>query len=218
MSASSSDRAVFATILCLRHGPLEPKYEQAAVGRTDAAIDPSATDREARAVEALASFHPERVVSSDRRRCEETAMKIASAAGAPHGVRRDLRDRDFGAYEGRQWPELVAEDPAGTVAFLNAFTTAAPPKGETLESTAARVVRGILLEAKRHHRRTLVWVADASPIRCLAAHALGLPLAALQRMKLDPFGLTIVRLQADASSIALWNAPTDGSSFSEIVW
>jgi len=61
-------------------------------------------------------------------------------------------------------------------------------------------------------------VADASPIRCLAAHALGLPIAALQRMKLDPFGLTIVRLQADASSIALWNAPTDGSSFSEIVW
>jgi probable phosphoglycerate mutase len=218
MTASTSERPVFATVVCLRHGPLEPRYEQAAIGRTDAAPDPAAAAREAIAVETVAAFQPERVLSSDRRRCEDVARKIAAACGAPHGARRDLRDRDFGTFEGKPWPELAATRPAETLAFLNAFASAAPPGGETLEATSARVLKGIFREAKRHHRRTLAWVADASPIRCLAAHALGLPLGAVQRLKLDPFALAVIRLQADASSITLWNAPADGTAYAELVW
>ncbi|HYC78926.1 MAG TPA: histidine phosphatase family protein, partial [Planctomycetota bacterium] len=78
--------------------------------------------------------------------------------------------------------------------------------------------RGLLLEARRHHRRTLAWVADAGPLRALIAHALQLELARVQRFKLDPLSITVVRLQADASSLAMLNLPADGASPESLVW
>jgi alpha-ribazole phosphatase len=212
------DRPPFATILCLARGPLAPPYEQAAVGRTDAPLDPAAAERDVRAAAAVAAFRPVRVVAADRKRCVATAERIADASGATFAKRRELRDRDFGAFEGRPWPAIVAADPVAAVAFLNAFASAAPPDGEALPAVATRVVRVLLKEAKRHHRQAVAWVADPAPIRCLVAHALGLPLEAVQRLKLDPFGLTIVRLQADASSVALTNAVVDGTPLHETVW
>ncbi|HYC76013.1 MAG TPA: histidine phosphatase family protein, partial [Planctomycetota bacterium] len=116
-----SGRPPFATLVCLRHGDLEPRYALAAVGRTDAALDPAAAEREAKAVETLARFRPAKVLSSDRRRCEGTAARVAALADCPHAARRDLRERDFGRWDGREWPALVAEDPRGAAAFLNAF-------------------------------------------------------------------------------------------------
>ncbi len=43
MTVDRDDRPPFATLLCLARGPLAPPYEQAAVGRTDAPLDPAAT-------------------------------------------------------------------------------------------------------------------------------------------------------------------------------
>lgn len=215
---SPAARPPFATVVALVHGPLDARHEGAAVGRTDAALAPDVAAREAAAIAAVARFAPVRVLSSDRRRCESTAAKIAAAAGVSHGARRDLRDRDYGRFEGRVWPEIVASEPAAATAFLNAFASVAPPGGEALPDVALRVVRALRLEAARNHRQVVAWVADASPLRCLAAHALGLPLEAVQRLKLDPFGLVVVRLQADASSIALWNAPADGASSDARIW
>src|SRR5690349_14131191 len=131
--------SLHATIVCLRHGPLDRRFEQAAIGRTDAPLDEGAAEREERVVAAAAAFKPVRVLSSDRRRCAGTAAKIAAAAGATHGARRDLRDRDFGRFEGRNWPDLVAAEPDLATTFLNAFASAAPPEGEALPDVAARV-------------------------------------------------------------------------------
>jgi ribonuclease H / adenosylcobalamin/alpha-ribazole phosphatase len=214
----ASDRPPFASIVCLHHGPVDRRYAQAVIGRTDVPLDVTAENREARAIEAVLRFRPVRVVSSDRKRCETTAAKIAAAANVSHGARRDLRDRDYGSFEARLWPELIAAEPARAAAFLNAFASAAPPDGEALPAVAARLIRGLTIEARRHHRQVVAWVADAAPIRCLIAHALGAPLETVQRLKLDPFGLTVVRLQADASSVALLNAPADGASLEHVVW
>jgi broad specificity phosphatase PhoE len=214
----TSPRKVFGTLVCVTHGPLETHLEQAAIGSLDAPPSIEAETLEPTVAATLAAFSPDATLSSDAARCARPAARIAEAAGVRHVVKKALRARDFGRFEGRLWPRIVAEEPKEAVAFLRAFASAAPPGGEALPEVSERVVRALELEMRRRPRKTIVWVADPTPIRCALARFLDLSLESVQRMKLDPYGATILRIQADASSLACLNVPVDGALLQNKVW
>lgn len=211
-------RAAFATIVCLRHAAVVAAHRNTALGWTDAATDPAEAEREAIALKAVAAFKPSHVLAADRQRTSAAATKLAELAGATVALKRELRERNFGRWDGLAWPGIVGKDPDAAAAFLNAFSEATPPGGEPLTKVGTRVLKAIQMAAKRHHRLTVAWVADAGPIRCLLAYTLDLPLESVQRIKLDPLGLTVVRLQGDASSVAVVNAPAAGDALDRVVW
>jgi broad specificity phosphatase PhoE len=202
-------KEIHGTLLLLRRGPLDDPWEQTALGQADPPLGSAGREEEAAVACSVARHRPVRVLSSDLRRAAGTAEVIAQVSGASLGVRRDLRERRFGSWQGRLWAELVFEDPAA-VAFLSDFCHGTPPRGENLETVARRVTRALHAECRRHPRLTLCYVGHAGPIRALLAHALQLPLDAVQRIQLDPFGLSVIRYQGDASVITLVNHPTAG--------
>lgn len=207
---------VHATLLCLRRGPVARSHDTRALGQEDVPLAAASGRSETKVVSLLASFRPDRVISSDLRRCSETAERVANKADAPLTLRRELREQRFGRWQGRDWAEIVASEETEAVAFLSDFTRGTPPGGESLEKVRNRVRRAIFAECRRKPRGTILYVGHAGPIRTLIAGALGLELAAVQRMRLDPFGLSILHLHGSASTLTLLNHPATGESVAHL--
>ncbi|NEA43468.1 histidine phosphatase family protein [Streptomyces sp. SID11385] len=135
------------------------------------------------------------VVSSPLRRCRETA----TALGLPYTREEDLRETDFGTWEGLTYTEARAQDPAAFAAWL-ADPGAAPPGGESFADVAVRVAaaRDRLLGA--HRGRTVLLVSHVTPLKTLLRLALGAPPSALYRMDLDPASLSALAVWGDGNT------------------
>jgi broad specificity phosphatase PhoE len=153
----------------LRHGEVETGAERVCRGHADvplSALGLEQTDRAARAL--LSRWSPDRVVSSDLGRCRALAEALS-----PHAeLTPRLREQHMGAWEGRTWRALTAEDPAGVTAYWDDYVNARPTGGEAWRETFQRVVRW--WEEQDVIGRRVVVVTHVGVIRALLCHWLGL--------------------------------------------
>lgn len=130
----------------------------------------------------LATQPPERIVTSPAVRARDTAAALVrQLSGEPAGqlpavpcqIEPRLRELDFGSWEGQPWDTIPRADLDDWAANL---MTARPHGGESAAQVMARVVHWAdELDAAAP---TCWWVVThAGPMRMLAAHFLGLPLA-----------------------------------------
>lgn len=209
---------VHATLVCVRRGPLEARWDQAALGQTDPPLAPGTGPRELAVIHRLAAFSPIRVLTSDLVRARSTAALLAEECAADLTVDPALRERSLGRWDGETWSELIAREETEAVAFLNDFADAAPPEGEHLTTVQERV-RGAVLDAcRRHPRQHLCYVGHVGPIRSLIADAVDLSLAQAQRLQIDPFGACVIRYQGPTATLALLNHPMGGEHPADVSW
>jgi alpha-ribazole phosphatase len=155
-----------ARLVLLRHGATDAGG--VCVGRLDPGLSPQG-DAEARAAVARLDLRPDRVVSSPLRRARLTA----EAWGLPVEEDERLRERDFGAWEGRPWSELWTEVDDAVRTDPVAYAAFTPPGGEPAAAVAARV--GAAVDALTGEPgRVVLAVTHAGPLRLAIAHALGL--------------------------------------------
>jgi broad specificity phosphatase PhoE len=141
-----------------------------------------------RLTDRLAAHRLEAVYCSDARRARETAEAIAAASGAACVPLPELREIGFGAWAGRTYAEIVAQDPTAE-AYFRDFTTGAPPGGERVAEVADRVLGALRLIRDRHPSGAVV-VGHAGSLRLALASALGMPLGTYWRLRLDHAGLS----------------------------
>lgn len=125
----------------------------------------------------VAQLPPARhIVSSDLSRCRILAAAVAARRNLPCTYDRRWREQSFGAWEGKRWDEVDGRD------YLDHWTTATPPGGESIAKVRARVAAALAeLDAE-----TLV-VSHAGPIRCALSVARDLPLEQAFEIEV-PFG------------------------------
>lgn len=95
---------------------------------------------------ALADFcvarlpRPDGVLTSDLARTRALARDLGDRLGLPVREHPELREQWMGTWEGREWRELNAEDPAGVAAFWDDYLRARPGGGETFAEMGDRVL------------------------------------------------------------------------------
>jgi probable phosphoglycerate mutase len=119
----------------------------------------------------------------------------------PAQAEPELREVDFGEWEGRTGAEVAARWPDELAAW-RAGEPVRPPAGETVEEVGARVAAVRVELLRRYAGATVVVVSHLYPVRTTVADALGVPRAAIHRMVLDPTGLTEIR---DGSTLVRYN-------------
>lgn len=134
------------SLVLVRHGVTAWNLESRYTSRTDLPLHPSAGDALAAVATALAGEPVARVLVSPMRRALETAVLLARAgvgAGLAPEVVDDLREADFGAFEGRTRAELAAGELADRFEawFRPAAGLPGAPDGESWESVTERAVR-----------------------------------------------------------------------------
>jgi alpha-ribazole phosphatase len=149
-------------VIVVRHP--ETADPRVIAGQSDVALAPHALA----SVEALAASLPaaRRIVSSDLSRCRILGEAIAAKNGLPCTFDRRWREQSFGIWEGKRWDEVDGRE------YLDQWTTATPPGGESIGDVQARVAEALAESGEG----TLV-VTHAGPIRCALSLTRGISIA-----------------------------------------
>lgn len=131
----------------------------------------------------------DRVFTSDRRRCTETAA--LALPGTPAETESRLRELDFGGWDGRTYEECLAQDGHRFRRWIAAPEHEAPPDGEAFQDFARRIDRWI---ASLPSEGSILAFSHGGSIRRVVARALGLAWTQVVRMEISACGITCLAL------------------------
>ncbi|WP_425558384.1 histidine phosphatase family protein [Cryptosporangium japonicum] len=131
----------------------------------------------------------------------ERARRTAELADVAVELDEDLREVDYGDYEGITTPQIRERDPGWSV------WTHPNPGGETVEQAGQRVDRVLDRARAALPEGNVVLFAHGHILRVLAARWLGLPASEGRLFALDTATLGVLGTEHDLPVIRRWNAP-----------
>ncbi|MFI7134044.1 bifunctional RNase H/acid phosphatase [Nonomuraea sp. NPDC050153] len=193
---------VATSLLLLRHGETALSVERRFSGRGDAELTPNGLAQAAAAAERLSRepYRLDAIVSSPLKRARQTAEAVARRTGLDVEVDEDLRELDFGEWEGHTFTEVQRRWPAELSTWL-ADPETAPPGGESFATVARRVQAAGERLVERYEGRTVLAISHVTPIKMLLRQALLAPLESLYRMHLDVACLSLIEYYADGPAV-----------------
>jgi broad specificity phosphatase PhoE len=153
------------TILLVRHGETDWNAERRVQGKTDRPLNETGRDQAQALAQQLAGVPLAAVYSSDLGRALETARTVADARKLQVTPLRELRERDFGTWEGLTDVEILERYPEAR--------TGSWGDAETRDELEARVLAAIRRISEDHPGETVLVVAHGGPLRAMLAHASG---------------------------------------------
>jgi probable phosphoglycerate mutase len=188
-SWSSGRGALTTEVVLLRHGDtrLTPERRFSGTGSGDPGLSPVGRDQAGRAARGpqLGSTAFVTVLTSPLRRCRETAAIVAAALDLPVAVEDDLREADFGAWEGLTFDEVERRHPVDLAAWQRSADVA--PTGST--ESFGDVLRRVAAVAERlpsgYPGSAVLAVTHVTPTKAFVAHALGASPMAFFSMELS---------------------------------
>lgn len=186
-------------IVLVRHGETAWSLSGQHTGNTDVPLT-DAGRRQAEALGArLAAWDFARVLSSPLSRALDTCR--LAGLGERAELTDDLREWDYGAYEGRRTVDIREERPGWTL------WSDGVPDGETVEDVGRRADR--VLETARATEGDVALFAHGHILRIIGARWIDLPPAAGARLGLSTATLSVLGFERETSVIHRWNDEAD---------
>jgi ribonuclease H / adenosylcobalamin/alpha-ribazole phosphatase len=187
--------------LLLRHGQTPLSTERRFAGIGDIELTETGVRQAKLAGERLAARGGVDVIlTSPLRRAQQTTAEVAAAIGAEVVADDDLRETDFGAWEGLTFAEAQQRWPDEVTAWL-ADPEVAPPGGESFAAVGIRVRRAQARLLDRYAGDTVLVVSHVTPIKTLLTEALLAPPAAMYRIYLDVGALNEIHWFSDGPAV-----------------
>jgi broad specificity phosphatase PhoE len=124
-------------------------------------------------------------------RARQTAWAVAGSSGLPLSIDADLREMDFGAWEGLTAEEIAERFPGGLEEWASPTEETAFPGGESLREFEQRVARARGRIVESGAEAVLVF-AHGGVVRALACGLMGLGHECFWFFKVEP--ASVVRL------------------------
>ena len=194
--------------ILVRHGETAANREMRYIGPRDDPLTERGHAQARSLADALASFPIAAIYASPRQRARHTAQPLAEQIGMPVHVTDELRESDFGAWEGMTRAEVV-EHSSAWADQLRAWevdATVAPPHGESMAAMTIRVAAFAERLLDQHAGETVVLVAHVGPVKAVIAATLGTTPDVAQRMFLDSATISVVDWSAPKRFLRLFNS------------
>ena len=140
-SAREEDQT--ADVVLLRHGDtrLTPERRFSGVGSADLGLSAAGREQARRAAGSalLQGLAFTEVLTSPLTRCQETAQVIGAALGVSVIIDRDLREMDFGVWEGMTFDEVQARYPEDLLRWKQSADAAPTGSSETFAAVVDRM-------------------------------------------------------------------------------
>jgi probable phosphoglycerate mutase len=185
-------------LVLVRHG----ETEWSRTGRHTGTTDVELTDLGRREAVAQGQLLGRRHFAAAFASPMHRSLETASLAGCPGAaVLEDLREWNYGAYEGRTTAAIREEVPHWTV------WTHRCPGGETAEQVATRVDR--VIARARSIEGDVVCFGHGHSLRVLGARWCGLAPQTGRVLALDPAAICVLGYERETPVIRLWNRTPD---------
>jgi probable phosphoglycerate mutase len=186
-------------VVLVRHGATEWSESGRHTGHTDVPLTDAGRKAAERLGARLAGERFSLVLTSPLSRAAETCRLALPGAGQADRVETtdDLKEWDYGGYEGRRTAEIREERP-GWLLWTDGVVG-----GETIDQVAARVDR--VVARARAVDGDVALCAHGHVLRVLAARWLEQTPAFGGRLKLETAALSVLGWERELPAIALWN-------------
>lgn len=188
-------------LLLVRHGVTAHNVGRIFMGWDPVPLAPEGREQVTRLGERLRGERIDRLVTSDVARALESAEILSRATGVTAELAPALREVDVGEARGiaydeaeRRWPGILA--PEGEVRF---------PGGESFSGLADRATAYLRESVIRENEDRVLVVCHGGVVRGIAARLLDRPLRDLDPFAVDNASLSILRIVAGRTELALWN-------------
>lgn len=161
-------------LLLIRHAPTAPEHTGLYIGGTDVPLGSEGLRQAQRLAERLSLAKPRRCLASPLARTRQTAEIIAQSCHLTVETDLDLREVDFGRWEGWTFDEIAAQCPDAVSRWAESPDDFAFPGGESIQGFLVRIRRAADRLASERADVTAV-VTHGGVIRAMICHLLGLP-------------------------------------------
>lgn len=182
-------------IWLIRHGETEWSVSGQHTGRTDIPLTRAGEERAVGLRSRLAGRTFGLVMTSPLQRAKETCRIAGFAAVAI--VCDDLREWDYGAYEGRTTADIRADAPDWSI------WSSKVPGGESIEQVAARARR--VIDRASNADGDAALFAHGHVLRVLAACWIGLPPAGGGLLSLHTASISVLGYERETRVLLHWN-------------
>jgi len=182
-------------VVLVRHGQTEWSLSGQHTGSTDIPLTEEGRRHAAALGARLAGFEFARVLTSPMSRAIETC-RLAGLDGRAE-ITDDLREWDYGGYEGRRTAEIREERP-GWDLWRDGV-----PDGETVEEVGRRA--DLLIETARGTDGDVALFAHGHVLRVLGARWIGLPPDHGARLALSTASISVLAWERETAVIDRWN-------------
>lgn len=178
----------------VRHGQTEWNRIGRAQGQSDPPLNQEGEGQAEAVAVRLAPVRFEAAYSSDLLRAADTAGPIMRGRDVPIVQRRDLREKDFGEWEGMTWEDLQHRYPDMLEDLFDEKPAFAPPGGESDLDLLDRVTAAVARIAGRQAGTdgNILVVSHGGTLRAMMVAMLGLPVDSMWRLRLSNGGLSII--------------------------
>jgi broad specificity phosphatase PhoE len=183
-------------VVLVRHGETEWSRSMQHTGITDLPLLPEGEAQALEVTPRLAEREFALVLTSPMQRARRTA-ELAGYGGRAE-IDDDLRERNYGEYEGRTTKEIRVERPGWDVWRDDC------PGGETLDQLAARADR--VIERALAADGDALLFAHSHLLRCLGARWIGLPPDGGGKLVLGTATLSVLGFERERRVLRAWNA------------
>ena len=163
-------------IFLIRHGETEWNRQNRLQGHSDTHLSPEGFHQAITLAQHAPFQHVDAIYSSDLTRALSTANILAERFNLAVKKMPELRETNYGDWEGRSIRELAAESPKAFGRFFTDPERCHPPNGETFLECQARVMIGIREIIANHDNQNVIAVSHGAAIRLILGAAFDMPI------------------------------------------
>jgi len=192
---------VIEQLILVRHGETVHNVAGIAQGWNDSALSERGVEQVRKLAARVARMQPTAIFSSPLGRALSTAQLVADATSLPITTLDDLREMNYGGWEGRSFLDVRREDEAIYRRWID-DPDCPCPDGESHNDVRTRMARAFA--AVRDTTRPVV-VAHGTAIRIAATVLIDIPVVAARHFAQQNAALNIFDRRGERMVLKLWN-------------
>lgn len=199
------------SIIFVRHGSTDFPEDQVYKGDNGPQLNTDGQMQAQRLGEWIKGDSITAVFVSPSRRTLETANPIVKSLSLEYKIMDELKERDFGIWEGLTFSEIESQYPEGLKKWKEDPISYTPEGGESiidLQKRVNNVVQGVVQQFKG---KKIVVVAHMGPIRVAISLALQIPLTNYRHVQIHPGSATRIDYGITAANLIYLGALPGGN-------
>jgi broad specificity phosphatase PhoE len=182
-----------AKVILIRHGETGQQYRERFIGSTDLPLSSEGRLQSTLLARPLRREAVAKYLSSPASRAGETALAAFNGETFSPEIEPDIREIDFGAWEGKTFEEIHASDPDAVARWAAYQEDFAFPGGETIAAFVSRVEKAGRKIAADPAESVAVFT-HAGVIRTLICHYLALDHRNYLNFDVKPASITTIAI------------------------
>lgn len=192
-------------ITAIRHGETAWNVDTRIQGQLDISLNEKGRWQAEQAGSALASESVDAIISSDLARAYETALALAKHHGLNVQTDRELREREFGNFQGKTFAEIEAQMPQEALLWRKRVPDFAPGGGESLLQFRERVTQCIRRLTSQNAGKHIIIVSHGGVMDIIYREATGLELQAPRTWQLGNASINRLLFNGRHFSLVGWS-------------